>query len=364
LLDTKTANEVALDAPVNDPGVRVPRRPRFDALGGHVLYLTGDDSHPTAVLRRLSDGSETDLDAGPGALSSATFSKDARYVVMQVVAHDTDGDGIAPTPVHYTDASSAPCGGAAAWFSATRATDAVSWRVVHVSDGATRDVPNFEGTFGEAVLRRTDAGSLVAEEGSATRELFPSSCGARLLHADPASDTVVVACTREGNRIDVLRGGRQIHTGCEFKDLAGLSPLSLDSLVHATCPDAPPGGDYGGLSFETGQFMSSTGGQLFERPLVSEPGTPWHRFELVRPEIHPPQVDLCSSQPVVDLETGMLHQPNERRVTMGTTTGLVLRAAGATDETRNAFAVGPLFWAPPTDAGAHCPSWERLHRTR
>jgi hypothetical protein len=104
---------------------------------------------------------------------------------------------------------------------------------------------------------------------------------------------------------------------------------------------------------------------LFERPLLSEGGTSWTPVELpIRPEIHSPMVELCSSHPVLDLETGELHQPNERRVTLGTTAGLVLDAAGTTSKSRNAFAIGPLYWAPPTDPSAHCASWEETHRKR
>ena len=68
LLDTKTGAEVALDprAPEPDAGARNPFAPtpmpgpRFDALGVNLLYLTGDVTNPRVVLRRLSDGQESE----------------------------------------------------------------------------------------------------------------------------------------------------------------------------------------------------------------------------------------------------------------------------------------------------------------
>jgi hypothetical protein len=369
LLDTKAGNEVALDAPARDGEAGVPRsgalgpaarsRPQFDSVGANLLYVTGEESHPRAVLRRLSDGHESDLDSGPGLLWMATFAPDGKYVVMQVVERDTDGDGVLRAPVSYTDRSSGPCGVAAVSFSGTKATDQPSWRVARVSDGSAQAVVNFEGTFGDAILRRTDSGSLVSEEGASTRELLPASCGARVLHADRADDTVVVACPREGNGLDVLHGGRRIHTGCKVDHVNGVSGLSQDSISPLTCADAPPGSSFGYLSFEKHGFrLITTGGRLFERPLVSEAGSHW------RPDVHSPLVELCSSQPVLDLRSGELDQPNQRRVTLGTMGGLVLEAAGATSGGREALAIGPLFWAPPTDAGAHCASWEQMKRKR
>ena len=376
LLDTKTGNEVALDVPVRDAGARGPKSsardpaprppPRFDSLGANLLYMTGDGSHPRAVLRRLSDGYESDLDSGPGILWTATFTRDSKYVVMQVVEHDTDGDRVLRAPVSYTDRSSGPCGTAAVSMSTTRATDKPSWRVARVSDGAAHGVLNFEGTFGDAILRTTDSGSLVSEEGDSSRELLPASCGARVLHADRAADMVVVACTKERNGLDVLHGGRRIHTGCKVKEVKGVTSFSQDSISGVTCANAPPGSDSGFLSFGNHKTLSIIAkGRLFQRPLVSEAGSSWHLYELaVHPEIHSLSVELCSSHPVLDLRNGELHQPNQRRVTLGTTGGLVLQAVGASSEGPDAFAIGPLFWAPPTDPGARCASWEQMNGNR
>ena len=242
-------------------------------------------------------------------------------------------------------------------FVATTASDEPSWRVVRVSDQSAHDVRNFESTFGDAILRRTDSGSLVSEEGDSSRELLPAACGARVLHADRADDTIIVACTAEGNGLDVLRGGRRLHTGCKAKHVDGVD------LRDVTCSDAPPRTDFVFLSFETRRFSAMTNSQLLERPLVAEAGGSWHRRELpVRPEIRIPQVELCSSHPVLDLKDRDLDPPNQRRVTLGTTSGLVLEAAGSITEGRSAVAIGPLFWAPPTDPRAHCPSWEEMRQ--
>jgi hypothetical protein len=360
LLDTITGSEVALDS---SPALVPPPllRPQFDSTGATLLYLTGDESHPKAVLRRLSDGHESDLDSGPGILWRATFSPDGKHVVMRVVDQDTNGDGRLRAPVNYTDRSSNPCGVAAVSLSTTNATDEPSWRVARVSDGVACDVRNFEGTFGDAILRRTDSGSLVSEDGDSTRELLPASCGVHVLKADGRDDTVVVACTREMNGLEVLHGGRRVRTGCRLKDKERISSASI---TYVTCADAPPKAEAGFLSFDKHQLVFiMASGQSFERPLVSEAGSGWHRHDLSDPpDIHAPRVELCSTYPVLDLTTGEVDQPNHRRVTLGTTGGLVLESTGTMREGLDTLAIGPLFWGPPTYPGVHCPSWKEMSR--
>lgn len=360
LLETTTGNEVPLDAPaalVPAPLLRL----QFDSTGTTLLYMTGDESHPKAVLRRLSDGHESVLDSGPGILWRATFTQDGKHVVMRVVDQDTNGDGVLRAPVSYTDRSSSPCGVPAVSLSRTDATDEPSWRVVRVSDGAAQKVRNFEGTFGDAILRRTDSGSLVSENGDSTRELLPASCGAHVLKADGTIDTTVVACTREMNGLDVLHAGRRIHTGCRLKDK---ERISSDSIIDVTCADAPPGSEAGFLSSDKLRLVFiMASGQSFERPVLSEAGSGWHRHDLSDPpDVHTPMVELCSSYPVLDLTTGEVDQPNHRRVTLGTTGGLVLESTGTTLEGLDTLAIGPLFWGPPTYPGVHCPSWREMSR--
>lgn len=291
------------------------------------------------------------------------LSRDGFFVLMQVLEHATDQDRALAT---YTDRIN-PC--SVPTISVTpifETTPGRSWRLARVSDGSAREVRNFEGTLGDAILRRTDSGSLVAEVGDVSRELLPASCGAHVLYSDRADDTIAVVCRGEANSLEVLHRGRRIHTGCKVQR-EGDSAVTLrgeSSSVEVTCADAPPDAEAGFLSLENpGSVSILTRHQTFERPLLSEMGSPWtlHKRSVL-PGIHSPEVELCSSHPVIDMETGWLKQPNQRAITPGTTSGLVLGAAGASSERRDAHAIGPLFWVAPTDPGARCASWEEIDR--
>ena len=278
-----------------------------------------------------------------------------------------DGDGVRRAPVTYSDESSNPCSAPITnsnWpidsLPATASDDKISWLVARVSDGSMRDVQDLEGTFGEALLRKTDSGSLISEEGDSRRELLPASCGASVLYSDRADDTIAVACRRDGNSLEVLHGGRRIHTGCKIDVEGGSITLRGEySSPLVTCADAPPQADLGFVSFQRYASVSFvTRHQRFRRPLVSEVGSPWTSRDLSGPpEIHSPEVEVCRSHPVLDLDTGLVEQPNRRHVTLGTTGGLVLGAAGASGERLTAYPIGPLFWVRPIDPSARCSSW-------
>ena len=63
-----------------------------------LVYIRSDGAHAQVVQRDLSSGSERILEPGPGELSRAFFEPGGRFVVMDVVTTDTNGDGRLEAP--------------------------------------------------------------------------------------------------------------------------------------------------------------------------------------------------------------------------------------------------------------------------
>jgi hypothetical protein len=225
-------------------------------------------------------------------------------------------------------------------------------------------VPGFETVFGDAVVRRADSGALEIEAKGAVRELFPAACGARVAFTNPARDALGVSCAHEGNAVYILQGGRRFATGCVLthpdRDHHG-------EPVQVTCAGAgqKPEGFIHDADLEI--FILHPDGQVSSTVLVRSalagPSAAWQRRDLLggRPKIEPPNVELCSRYWTVDLESGELHAPGERRVTRGTTSGKVLTASGVQQIFIQEVAVGPLFWSEALDPSASCPSFEQQH---
>src|SRR5215831_15104265 len=73
----------------------------FDEEGKRFVYRRQDGSRRIAVVRDLADGKEATVDPGDGLLWRAYI--DGEWVVMSVIARDTDGNGRLEPPVPMSD---------------------------------------------------------------------------------------------------------------------------------------------------------------------------------------------------------------------------------------------------------------------
>jgi hypothetical protein len=145
LVDTETGKAVALRGADGRPGDTVGgdhRAATFSPDGKALLYIKSDGARSIVVQRDLRTGAERPIDPGPGDLSRAFFDRSGRFVVMDVVATDTDRDGLLTQPRVATTLGSRRCRAplsSASFFG--EIGDKPVQRVAPVDGGAVRDAP-------------------------------------------------------------------------------------------------------------------------------------------------------------------------------------------------------------------------------
>jgi hypothetical protein len=176
----------------------------FDSAGSQMLYIRSGK----AIVRELASGKERTIDPGQGDLYRASFDPDGGWIVLQVVAKDTDGNGKLEWPTPRTTLSGARCRGPIAVYGVYGGSgDTPVMRVASARGGPAREVPDLVRPLGASLLRRV-AGALVVEEPSgATHELVPASCDARMYDADGATGQVVAACASQGETAPLVLYG-------------------------------------------------------------------------------------------------------------------------------------------------------------
>jgi hypothetical protein len=171
----------------------------FDAAGTRLLYMRKN----MAVVRDLASGVERTIDPGAGALYRASFDPDGAWIVLDVIAEDTNHDGKLEWPMPNTTLVPAFCRGEVMSYGVygEGSGDTPVKRVARL-DGpsrAARDVRDLLRPLGASLLLRKADGALVLEGASGEiRELVPAQCKARLLDADGAHGQILAACTSRG----------------------------------------------------------------------------------------------------------------------------------------------------------------------
>ena len=204
LIDTVSKSEInlsALGADIRDDGnpFGPHRAGSFDAKGGQLLYLRRKAARTVAVVRELASAREIEIDPGPGDLWRASFAPNSDdWLVLSVIAKDTDGNGRLEWPQQRTTMSARRCRASASAFSTAGSSgDTPETRIVPVKGGIARSAPGFAGVLRDSILRRDPSGSIVMERLSGeTKELIPAACGAVILHADAQRGLVLSFCAK------------------------------------------------------------------------------------------------------------------------------------------------------------------------
>lgn len=164
----------------------------FDDTGLRMAYVQREGERSVAVLRDLSTGDERVVDHGEGLLFRPVLYH--RWLVLEVVAKDTDGNGTLELPWRRASLVSGRCRGeASSYWAGGRSGDAVERRVVPVEGGPVQVVKGLVRPFGEGLLRRDGEGALLLTMGDRTAELVDESCNAWLNEVDPARGVVLIA---------------------------------------------------------------------------------------------------------------------------------------------------------------------------
>jgi hypothetical protein len=223
---------VTLDADVRDD--RAPfRRPRvaeFDPTGRRLAYVGTANGPATVVVRELATARETSLPIGAGELWRTEFDPSGEWIVARVVATDSNGNGrldwpSAPSPPTARCPSPVP-----RYSLAERPGDDPLPRITAAAGGTFRDEPGLVVPLGTVLVAREGDGALVRVAPDGTRrKIVNAICAARVLHADPARDLLLVTCLKKNGKSEV-----------RLLSPEGARPLGIE-LAQASADRSAPG---------------------------------------------------------------------------------------------------------------------------
>ncbi len=116
LVDAQSGKTIALRGADGRPGdavVGAHRAASFSPDGTGMVYIKSDGERATVIHRNLATGKEQSIDPGPGELSQAFFDPSGRFVIMEVIARDSDKDGKLRLPRIATTLGARRCRGPA-----------------------------------------------------------------------------------------------------------------------------------------------------------------------------------------------------------------------------------------------------------
>ncbi|MFY1830781.1 hypothetical protein ACN47A_33030 [Myxococcus fulvus] len=200
LLDTTTNEETPLGAWSNEAeeakAPQPPVRASFSQDGQRLLYPRREGTRTVTVLRDVQRGEERVVDTGPGLLGQAFLHPDGHWMVFDVVAEDTDQDGVLAWPQERTSLASARCRGSVSSSSHMGFSgDTPVRRFQRVEGGPLLEGKDILMPLGAGLVREAPDGALVVEDEQGDRKTWvPASCKGRVLAADAAREQLVVGC--------------------------------------------------------------------------------------------------------------------------------------------------------------------------
>lgn len=249
LLDVTTGQRTALSG----------EGPLELSTDGRVLFRRRSGDRVDLVVRRLADGSEQRIATGPGLLWRASFMPGAAWLRVDMVRHDTNGDGRIEAPqLQTTLAPRQTCSPAPAVYST------YGWRgdqpeilVVPSTGGAprllseiVRDATPLTTMGASFLVRRGDFALGLQRPDGRYEELVPAECRGLVLAFAPSAERVVVQCRTDPRRLEAhtvdSHGSLSSTSDHEYDDdlLESRSPyvlgntlVDLDTGASFTLPD-------------------------------------------------------------------------------------------------------------------------------
>jgi hypothetical protein len=191
----------------------------FDATSEQLLYVRRAASGPRIVLRNLADGSERELDPGPGEIWRARFDPGGAFVNLQMISADTNKNGKFDFPAPLLAAPRA-CGDPLPHFRAwENRGDRPETVLLPLAGGTAIHEPELVQVLGDALLLRDENGALLLEQGQRKRVLANAECKGRMVHADRQRELFIVGCAQK------KKTGR---VSLELVTREGRKPLNLE----------------------------------------------------------------------------------------------------------------------------------------
>ena len=191
----------------------------FDAKSERLLYVRRGDQGSRVVIRALSDGSERELDPGPGEVWRARFDPGGVFVVLQMITADSNKNGRFDFPAPLLSAPRS-CGDQLSHFRTWEGRgDRPETVLLPLIGGAAIHEPQLVMPVLDALLLRDENGALLFERGGKKRVLEAAECKGRIVHADAQRELFIVGCAQKK---------RTGHVSLELVTREGRKPLAIE----------------------------------------------------------------------------------------------------------------------------------------
>jgi len=213
LLDSSTRSELPLSAGQVDlesdlAPFRGHRAVAFDPSSKRLLYVRRGPAKSEIVVRDLASGREQSSDPGAGEIWRAEFVSDGPWLLLHMVADDTNGNGKLEWPAPRALTNDSQCASTLARFPVWQPRgDVARTRLAHSERAYVEDVAGFVTALGDGFVIRQPSERLVwkaaSPEASPPRrdvELAPAKCAARVVFVDSVRGALVIGCSGAGLR--------------------------------------------------------------------------------------------------------------------------------------------------------------------
>lgn len=168
----------------------------FGPFGRTLAYARHRGGVTSLVLRDLETGGEDDFPLDAEVIGRIGFEPDGQFIRLDVVTHDSNGNGRMQWPFPEAQGKRGPCPGPIPHFNVWQwPGDDASTRLFEIATGKIRHVEGFVMTVGGGIVTRRANGELWLEQSNGERRRISSDkCGGRVLHADAEQGAVFFGC--------------------------------------------------------------------------------------------------------------------------------------------------------------------------
>ena len=169
----------------------------FDRNGERLLYVRRSETGKRIVIRSLPDGSERELDPGPGVVWRARFDPGGAFVLVEMINEDSNKNGRADFPAPLLTAPRPCSAGPGRFRTWIDRGDRPVTVLIPSSGGAPLFEPELVMPIGDALLLREASGALILQRAGKKRVLEPAACKGRIVHADAQRELFIVGCAQK-----------------------------------------------------------------------------------------------------------------------------------------------------------------------
>jgi hypothetical protein len=193
-------SQLGADARLSAESFGELRTAAFDANSERLLYVRAGSAGSAGqhvVVRDLRDGSEHELDPGPGPIWRARFAPSGTYAVLDMMTQDSNKNGRADFPAPLL-AAPRSCAASPGHFHTFEGRGDRPETVLLPLNGAPAiHEPDLVMPVAEALLLRDETGALLLERAGKKRVLEPAPCKGRVVHADALRELFIVGCVQK-----------------------------------------------------------------------------------------------------------------------------------------------------------------------